>query len=290
MTCRALAVDSYGQLGDIDVSHEGDFLSRFVPGVGVAGNIDVTAEDGGTVVIRGGQFVADSAIVFADGNTGDAGKVDIQVSGSLRASNGTTITADQFGSGRAGEMTVAADKIILESGGRLQVDNYGPGAGGTLTVTAADSIEIEGRSSADLPFVGDQQSGLYAASFGAGEGGDISVNTTGLSVGAQGKIELNSLSGAGGDLSLTADTVNLHDGGTIQLDTLGSGNAGTAMINTRVLEINGGGSIATKSLGEGSAGNLNIAATESVTLTGQGDLDPSGIYSNAFSSGDGGTD
>ena len=283
-----LAVDNYGQLGDIDVSHEGDFFSRFVPGVGIAGNIDVTAEDGGTVVIRGGQFVADSALMFADGNTGDAGKVDIQVSGSLRAANGTTVTADQFGSGLAGEMTVAADKIILESGGRLQVDNYGPGAGGTLTVTAADSIEIEGRSSADLPFVGDQQSGMYAASFGAGEGGDISVNTTGLSVGAQGKIELNSISGAGGDLSLTADTVNLHDAGAIQLDALGSGNAGMAMINTRVLEINSGGSIATKSLGEGSAGNLNIAATESVTLTGQGDLDPSGLYSNAFSSGDGG--
>ena len=285
-----LDVDNYGQLGDIDVSHEGDFLSRFVPGVGIAGNIDVTAEDGGTVVIRGGQFVADSAIVFADGNTGDAGKVDIQVSGTLRAANGSIITADQFGSGQAGEMTVAADKIILESGGRLQVDNYGPGAGGTLTVTAADSIEVEGRSSADLPFVGDQQSGMYAATFGAGEGGDISVSTTGLSVGAEGKIELNSMSGAGdgGDLSLSADTVNLHDGGTIQLDTLGSGNAGTASINTRILDVTSGGSIATKSLGEGNAGNLNIAATESVTLEGQGDLDPSGIYSNAFSSGDGG--
>lgn len=286
----SLDVSDYGQLGTVDVSHEGDFLSRFVPGVGVAGNIHVTGDDGGTVVIRGGQFVADSAIVFADGNTGDAGKVDIQVSGTLHAAHGTIITADQFGSGRAGEMIVAADRIILESGGRLQVDNYGPGAGGTLTVTAADSIEIEGRSSADLPFVGDQQSGLYAASFGTGEGGDISVNTRGLAIGREGKIELNSMSGAGdgGDLSLTADSIDLHDGGTIQLDTLGTGNAGTAMINTRALEITSGGSIATKSLGEGSAGNLNIAATESVNLSGEGDLDPSGIYSNAFSSGDGG--
>lgn len=286
----SLDVSDYGQLGEINVSHEGDFFSRFVPGVGIAGNIHVTGDDGGTVVIRGGQFVTNSAIVFADGNTGDAGKVDIQVSGTLRAAHGTIITADQFGSGQAGEMIVAADKIILESGGRLQVDNYGPGAGGTLAVTATDSIDIEGRSSADLPLVGDQQSGMYAASFGTGEGGDVSVHTESLAVGSEGKIELNSMSGAGdgGNLSLTAGTIDLHDGGTIQLDTLGTANAGTATINARVLEISSGGSIATKSLGEGSAGMLNIAASESVNLSGKGDLDPSGIYSNAFSSGDGG--
>lgn len=284
----SLDVSSYGQLGTIEVSHEGDFFSRFLPGVGIVGNMDVTDDEGGRVVIRGGQFVADSAIVFADGNAGDAGQVDIKLADSLQASNGTLITADQFGSGTPGQMTVEAKRIVLESGARLQIDNYGANAGGQLTVTATDSLEIDGRSDPGLPIIGDQQSGLYAASFGTGEGGDISSNTNRLDVGREGKIELNSLSGAGGDLSLTADSINLHDGGSIQLDTLGASNAGTAKINTRVLEINSGGSIATKSLGEGSAGNLNIAATESVTLTGRGDLDPSGIYSNAFSSGDGG--
>ena len=286
----SLDVSSYGQLGTVEVTHEGDFFSRFLPGVGIVGNIDVTDDDGGSVVIRGGQFVADSAIIFADGNTGDAGQVDIRVSDTIQASNGTLITADQFGSGTPGQMTVEARRIVLASGARLQVDNYGTNTGGKLTVTATDSLEIEGRSDASLPVIGDQQAGLYAAAFGAGEGGDIKVNTGDLAIGGEGKIELNAIAGGGngGDLSLTADTVNLHDGGTIQLDTLGTGNAGTATINSRVLEINSGGSIATKSLGEGSAGNLNIAATESVTLSGQGDLDPSGIYSNAFSSGDGG--
>jgi len=285
----SLDVDSYGELGTIDVSHEGDFFSRVVPGVGVLGNIDVTDEDGGTVVIRGGQFIADSAIVFADGNTGNAGQVDIKVSDTVYASNGTLITADQFGSGLPGQMMVEAKRVVLESGARLQVDNYGSSTGGNLNVVA-DSIEIDGRSATDIPIIGDQQSGLYAAAFGSGEGGSITVNTGDLAIGSEGKIELNAIAGGGntGDLSLTADNIDIHDGGTIQLDTLGAGNAGTATINTRVLEVTSGGSIATKSLGEGSAGNLNISATESVTLTGQGELDPSGIYSNAFSAGDGG--
>ena len=284
----SLDVDSYGALGTIDVSHEGDFLSRFVPGIGVLGNIDVTDEDGGTVVIRGGQFIADSAIVFADGNTGNAGQVNIKVSDTVSASNGTLITADQNGSGLPGQLTVEAKQVVLKSGARLQVDNYGSSTGGNLTVVA-DSIEIEGRSAPDIPFVGDQQSGLYAATFGSGEGGSVTVSTGDLAIGREGKIELNAAAGGNaGDLSLTAGSIDIHDGGTIQLDALGTGNAGTATINTRVLEVTGGGSIATKSLGEGDAGNLNITATESVTLTGQGDLDPSGIYSNAFSAGDGG--
>ena len=286
----SLDVSSYGQLGTVEVAHEGDFFSRFIPGVGVVGNIDVTDDDGGSVVIRGGQFVADSAIVFADGNTGDAGQVDISVSDTIQASNGTLITADQFGSGTPGQMTVEAKRIVLASGARFQVDNYGPNAGGKLTVVATDSLEIEGRSDPALPFIGDQQAGLYAATFGPGEGADVSVNTAAVAIGNEGKIELNAISGSGnaGDLSLTADTIGIHDSGTIQLDTQSTGNAGTANINTRVLEVTSGGSVVTKSLGEGSAGTLNIAATESVMLSGQGDLDPSGIYSNAFSSGDGG--
>jgi filamentous hemagglutinin family protein len=285
-----LDVGSYGELGTVDVSHEGDFFSRFLPGVGIVGNIDVTDDEGGSVVIRGGRFVADSAVVFADGNTGNAGQVDIKLSDTLQASNGTLITADQFGSGTPGQMTVEARRVVLESGARLQVDNYGANTGGKLTVTATDSIEIEGRSAADLPVIGDQQSGLFAAAFGSGEGGNVSVSTKGLVIGSEGKIELNAIAGGGnaGDLSLTADTVTLHDGGTIQLDTLGTGSAGTATINTRLLEITSGGSIATKSLGAGNAGNLDISATESATLTGQGDLNPSGIYSNAFSTGNGG--
>ena len=106
------------------------------------------------MVIRGGQFVADSAIVFADGNTGDAGQVDIKVSDTIQASNGTLITADQFGSGTPGQMTIEAKRVVLESGARLQLDNYGSGTGGNLNVVA-DSLEIEGRSAADIPIIGD---------------------------------------------------------------------------------------------------------------------------------------
>ena len=61
-----LDVDTYGQMGTIDVSHPGSLGSRFVPGVGFVGNVDASGDDGGTVVIRGGQFVLDKALVFAD--------------------------------------------------------------------------------------------------------------------------------------------------------------------------------------------------------------------------------
>ena len=81
--------------------------ARFVPGVGFVGNLDASGGNGGTVVIRGGQITLDSALVFADSQTGSSGRVDISAAGLLHATNGATVSADHFGTGTGGTVTVA---------------------------------------------------------------------------------------------------------------------------------------------------------------------------------------
>jgi large exoprotein involved in heme utilization and adhesion len=231
----------------------------------------------------------DRALVFADSKTGSSGQVDIRASDLLHAVNGSTVSADHFGTGPAGAVSVEAGRVILEDGGRLQADNYTANAGGSLLVVA-DSLAIEGKSDPAISLVGDQESGLFAAAFDSGDGGDITVNATTVSIGGGGVIELNAdnAGGSGGALQLTADAVTLHDEGAVRVNTFGAGDAGSVTMDTGTLDINSGGNIATQSFASGSAGSVDITASESVMVTGAGTLDPSGIYSNAFSTGNGG--
>ena len=285
-----LDVNGYGQMGNIDVSHPGGATAHFVSGVGFVGNLDASGSDAGTVVIRSGQFVIDTGLVFADSQAGSSGAVDIRATGLVHATNGATISADHFGTGAGGTVNVVADRVLLENGGRLQADNYSDNAGGGITVQAADSVTIAGRSDSSIPLVGDQASGLFAAAFGAGDGGDVAVASTTLDVGSGGVIELNAdtAGGSGGALTVTAQAVDLHDEGAIRVDTLGSGDAGSVTMTVDQLDISGGANISTKSLGSGDAGSISITAADRVTVSGSGSSGPSGIYSNAFSIGNGG--
>ena len=281
---------SYGQLGKIDISHPGSVIARFVPGVGFVGNLDASGGNGGTVIIRGGQIVLDRALVFADSKAGSSGQVDIKASDLLHAVNGATVSADHFGTGPAGTISVEANRVILEDGGRLQADNYTANAGGSLLVDT-DSLTIEGKSDPAIALVGDQESGLFAAAFDSGDGGDVTVNATTVSIGGGGVIEVNAdnAGGSGGALLVTADEVTLHDEGAVRVNTFGTGDAGSVTMHVDTLDINSGGNIATQSFASGSAGSVDIIANKSVTVQGAGTVDPSGIYSNAFSDGNGGT-
>jgi len=280
---------AYGQMGTVDVSHPGSVAARFVPGVGFVGNIDASGSNGGTVVIRGGQIVLDSALVFADSQLGSSGRVDIRAATLLHATNGATVSADHFGTGPGGVVTVEANDVVLDKGGRLQADNYTAHPGGSIKVTTG-TLTIEEKSDPAISLVGDQESGLFAAAFDSGDGGDVTVDATTVSVGGGGAIELNAdtVGGNGGNLTVTANLVQLHDDGTVRVNTFGAGDAGSVTMNVDRLEITAGGSIATQSLGAGDAGNITVTATDRVTVTGTGPVDPSGIYSNAFSTGNGG--
>lgn len=285
-----LDADRYGQMGSIDVSHPGGAIAHFVPGAGFVGNLDASGSDAGSIVIRSGRFVVDTGLVFADSKAGNSGTVDIQATGLVHATNGATISADHFGTGPGGTVSVAAGQVLLENGGRLQADNYSADAGGGITVVVAGSVTITGRSDSGIPLVGDQASGLFAAAFDTGNGGDVVVDSDTLAVGGGGEIELNAdtAGGSGGTLTVTARAVDLHDDAVIRVDTLGSGTAGSVDLTVARLDISAGASIATKSLGAGDAGSISITASEAVTVSGAGSSGPSGIYSNAFSTGNGG--
>ena len=285
-----VSVDQFSLFGTISITHTGNMFSRRVRHfLRPVGNIDTNGDSGGTILIRGEQFVLDSGWVFADNDTGAGGVVDIQLTDKLHAANGSIISADAYGSGQGGVVKVTAPRVILETGGRLQAENNGTNRGGIIDVNASESITISGSSPDTLPF-SVIQSGIFVNTISTGDGGSATVVTDQLTVGAEGIIEANAnySGGNGGSLNITAQKVSLSDGGIIRTNTLGNGDAGSIVLGIDNLEINTGASIASQSFGAGNAGTITITATDSVSVTGKNELNDSAIVTNAFSTGNGG--
>lgn len=285
ITPEGLDTSGFAAQGEIEIRHAGNFFRRRLA------NIHVSGDSGGVVSIRAGRFIMDNGYIFADNTDGAGGRIDIQATETVIMKNEALATADTLGDGSGGTIEVTTVDVVMQDGGVFQTDNYGSGDGGSLTVNASDSVSMAGKSIDELPYSGNTRAGLYAGNFGTGNGATISVNAPVVDIGEDGKIEVNASfnDGNAGTLDLNADTLYMHDGGVVQTDTFGAGAAGTVNINVATAELTDGSSIAATTRGTGSGGTVNVTATDSVTLSGSNDLGPSGIFTNSFDAGNGGT-
>jgi large exoprotein involved in heme utilization and adhesion len=200
--------------------------------------VDASGEGGGRIFIRGGEFVADNAFVFADTRgDGEGQGIDIGVTGQVTMRNGASITADTLGSGSGGDLTVKADKMFLSGDFtdiHALVHALDSGAGsrdlGDITVTAG-SLEVRNGA------------GIHTAPFVQGEGGNVTVTAdrvllsgdggtpTGISSG--GCIFYTCIAGGGGgvgNVTVTAGSLEVRNGAGISAH----GNTLVAVGNTPI--------------------------------------------------------
>ena len=104
-----------------------------------------------------------------------------------------------------------------------------------------------------------------------------------------GSLLSNLASGRGdaGRVIVSAPTLSI-DNGRIQATTWGEGHAGSLDVQVGRLMLTGGAQIDSSTRGAGHGGEVTVAAREAITISGQSRLDVSGLYSNAFSSGEAG--
>lgn len=286
-----LGTDQFSKLGEIKMRHTGGLFSRLHNGM-ILGNVDASGDPGGKVVIRAGQFELDNASVFADNHgPSDGGSIDVAVRGELKLTNESLISSDAFDTGPAGTLTIASNTLRLESGGGIQLGNFSGQSGGVMNVTATESITIEGISAEEAPLLGDQHSRIISVAFGDGDSGDINIQAQDIVVSDGGQIALEAASGTGnaGTLAIEAGSVQLMDRGEISATTATEGNAGTVVLDVATLELSNGGNISAATAGSGAGGEIRINASASVHITGDDDTGPSGLFSNTFSTGNGGS-
>jgi filamentous hemagglutinin family protein len=292
-----------GDAGQIDVTASSITLSdeagmnSNTNGSGTGGNINLTATNGDISLTNGAQI---QAVTKGSGNAGNLSLTATTGKISLNDSN-IFSTVEAGATADAGNIKINSQSLSLENSSQLQTlvrsdsDNILPpakGNAGNITINVTDSITIQ-----------DPRSLINSSTLKGtqGQAGDISLTTKDLIVSNGGKLASSILgTGDAGTITLNVDSFNLSNGGTLISNTAGQGNAGDININAtgdvaidnsqisnkiestgisdtpsninitaNNLQLTNGGLINSNTAGQGKAGDINITATNSISLDGQ---------------------
>ncbi|MGD1852580.1 MAG: filamentous hemagglutinin N-terminal domain-containing protein, partial [Cyanophyceae cyanobacterium] len=125
---------------------------------GDSGNISVTANN---LTMSTSAFLS-----VAPSGGGNGGLIDLNIADTLLL-DGAEIFADTFGSGRAGDITARARRIVGINGGGLFASTFAGRDGGALRIFATESIDSIGATS-DGSFASGLSSNSYPDSTGTG--------------------------------------------------------------------------------------------------------------------------
>jgi filamentous hemagglutinin family protein len=250
---------------------------------GNAGNLSV--ETGRLSVRDGGAISAGSAGKGSAGTLTVKARDSVEVIGSSpdgKTPSTISTTVESAAAGAGGNITIETGRLILR-GGLISTSTTGAAHAGDLTVNAADSVQLTGTGKFVAGFtqladfttgLSNLGNGLYAMSFGAGDAGDITINTSRFTA-QNGAFAVTSTTGTGmgGALTVNAkESVLVDRSGLITGNRPGStGVAGNLTINTRNLTLQNSAVALTSTAGAGASGTLIVNATESVELIG-GDM------------------
>src|SRR3954470_16478322 len=232
--------------------------------------IDVSGNGGGTIRLRGGVLVAENSARLAANSTGErdhTGIIDVQAP-TMRLDN-SVVEADAHSSGRGGTIMIAAGDLQVRNGGQISANTFGTGDAGTVSVTAdrlfishdgapADTgiTSRNARGSTGAGGRGEVTAGdlqvhtggvISATTFGAGDAGTVSVTADRLLISRDGAptntefVSNANAGGAGGRIEVTAGDLQVLNGGQIRANTAGAGDAGTVSVRADRLLISGDG-------------------------------------------------
>jgi large exoprotein involved in heme utilization and adhesion len=276
----------------------GAVVSASTFGQGNAGQIRITASDG--------LSLDESNVVsqVADTGVGNSEGIEIDTT-SLTLTNGAEINATTLGQGNAGQIRItASDGIILDGensqgfssgvfstvadtgagnsegividtaslslsrGAVIDANTFGQGNAGQIRITASDGLSLDESNVVST-----------VADTGAGNSEGIVIDTASLSLTRGAEIDATtSGQGNAGQINITASDGIILDGEDSQgfssgvlsavADT-GAGNSEGIVIDTASLSLTRGAVIDTTTFGQGNAGQINITASEGITLDGQ---------------------
>ncbi|MEG3917961.1 S-layer family protein, partial [Microcoleus sp. T3_A4] len=156
----------------------------------------------------------------------------------------------------AGDLRIDTGRLLVRDGAQVSAGTFYAGNGGNLQITAADSVEVIGRS-ADGRVV----SGLSASSEGSGDAGNLRIDTGRLLVRDGAELSTNSTrEGTAGNINITArDTLQANNGTITTASEQSSG--GSINITASNIRLVGNSDITSRvNSGAGGGGNIDLKA------------------------------
>ena len=262
-------------------------------GDGAGGDLDIEAnrivlERAGQLIASSGQF-ENGVLVPARGN---AGRISVRASEELAISGfNSGIFSTAFDAGASGSIQIATPRLIATDRASISASTGGSGNAGSIAIDVGDLGLSGGAVVASVNVINLEGRGPVV---GTGASGSVRVAATGdvaLSGADTGIFATTQSGGAGGTVSVSARDLTLSDGAEIGANTGGAGNAGKVSLAVRDLTVTGPSGIASANrtllgggrIGTGNAGDVDIAATGSITFSGDGF-----VSSQTYSSGNGG--
>ncbi|OKH34614.1 hypothetical protein NIES2101_38750 [Calothrix sp. HK-06] len=270
------------------------------------GNLTLNAID--SLDINGG-FVS-----IQSSGTGNAGNLTVQAGNAVNVSNKGSLSllslssgATGRTSGKAGDITVDAQRVNLINSGNISTNTLGSVNAGNILIRAGEFINIRGAIS---PI---EISSISSNTFGSsGDGGNVTIETPQLTVSQGGQINTASVQSQGnaGNINIRGKDV-VVDGfkffpnevlapefqsplGGVSINSQLSSNVGrantniqggTITIDTERLWLSNGGNLsASVTSGQGRSGNIVVRATDSINIRGTGGIlenglpKPSGLF------------
>jgi len=272
-----------GAAGNLSIStgqlrlKDGGTTSSGSFGVGNAGNVTLKVK--GLLEVSGVEptsFIS-SNISVASFRSGDAGRLRIDA-GQVRVSNGATLSSNGLASGNAGDTILNASEFVDIDGQFIagstiipteiisasflaspivrQVLGLPPlptGEAGTLTI---NTPMLRVRNGATVSVRNDGTSG---------NAGSLAINGNSVVVESQGSISASATNGQGGNVQLTVNQLTVRDRGTVSVSSLGSGQAGSLIIDANAIVLDNQGSLQAEVNG-GSQGNINLNVSDLLLL------------------------
>lgn len=213
------------------------------------------------------------------------------------------LSAPFSGGGRAGDVTIVAERILLTNDalvGTPALFASGAGAGGTTRVTASEGLTLSEGAAINSVTASDFDAGdvvldvgtlvladasvASASLAGSGAAGAVTIRASGgVSLSGQSSILSIALAGArGGDIQLGAEALTLAPGTLVVASSAGAGDAGSIRIDAGTLALQEDARIGADAGGTGDAGAIRIRVAGELRADG-------GLISTASTQSSGGT-
>jgi len=278
-----------GRGGDLRVTtgsleiRDGAKIETTVDGSGAGGNIDINAE---SILVSGENALGSTTGIHAlTWGSGNAGRIRIDT-GNLEVRSGEIDTSSYmwgFSPGRAGDLEVTADRILL-TGWLAGIHATGnDGGAGNIQIRAGRLEVTDGAS-------------ILSTTGGSGTAGNIEVTANSILLsGSYVNLFYSAISsealfgdstGAAGDIRINAQSLEVRDRAQIRAGTQGAGNGGNIEVKAESVLIKDGGGIDAYSSGSGSSGSIDVTAGN-VVISGVKDIFAANISADVGESGSG---
>ncbi|WP_109009439.1 two-partner secretion domain-containing protein [Nostoc commune] len=282
----------------VDLADANIFSTVEAGGVGKGGNIDINAAT--LSLIDGAQLQTTSrgASDTQPAGRGDAGNVNINVTGSVDIAGGkndflrsgirSNLETETEGNG--GNISIDSGSFSLKDGAILTASTAGQGNAGNVTVRAKNAVDL-----ADNAYI---LSTVEAGS--VGKSGNIDINAAKLSLidGAQlltltrgasanqppgrgdaGNVNVN----VTGSVDIAREKKGFTSGILSLVETGTEGNGGNITIDSGFFSLSDGGVLSAQTLGQGNAGTIKVNAANFFTISGKSANFTSGLFVNSES-------